>query len=247
MSNFTLHQVERVRVFEHAVEQIRSAIERGELKPDDRLPTEQELSAQLGVGRSSIREAIRVLESEGLIEVRRGAGTFIAHEAPRLLEQDTTITAWLSKRRDSLIQILQIREKIECLTAGLAAALVDESLTSKLSKIIREQEELVESGNDIDRFSQLDCDFHLSISAASGNEIADEIMQHIVPAFNESNKAVIFTGKRSRKIIDEHKSILEALLSGNAEDAEAFMEDHIRHVQAVILALEADNHQTPES
>ncbi len=225
-----------MRVFEHAVEQIRSAIERGELKAGDRLPPEQELSSQLGAGRSSIREAIRVLEAEGLIEVRRGAGTFITRR-PLAAEEESTVAAWLSQRKESLIQILQIRERIECLTVSLAASSADRALLAKLSGILEVQSTLVNSGNDIDRFSDLDCEFHLAISAASGNEIADEIMRHIVPAFNESNKAVIFAGKRSEDIIGEHACILQAIRQGDPVEAERCMGIHIRHAQKVIAGL----------
>lgn len=247
MSKITLNQVERVRVFEHAVEQIRSAIEQGELKPGDKLPTEQELCNKLGVGRSSIREAIRVLEAEGYIEVRRGSGTFIIQSRTSQPEQLNSIVAWLEKRKESLTQILQIRERIEGLTVYLAAATADDQLIARLATLLDEQSALVEKGDDIDHFSELDCQFHLTISEASGNDIAHEIMQHIIPAFNEGNKAVIFAGKRTQKILQEHEEILSALKEGDPEKAERSMRTHIGHVQGIIAKMQDDSVSDPST
>ena len=79
-----LKKVERIRVFDQAVVQLRAAILDGQYPPASRLPTEQELCDVLDVSRSTIREALRVLETEGLIEVRRGSGAYVAEKLNNL-------------------------------------------------------------------------------------------------------------------------------------------------------------------
>lgn len=97
-----LQPILKVRVFEQAVGQIRAAILSGQYKPGERLPTEADLSSVLGVGRSTVREAIRVLEAEGLVDSRRGAGTFVAQK-PGLAATRGEVLRWLSQREETVI------------------------------------------------------------------------------------------------------------------------------------------------
>jgi len=131
-----LQKVTRIRVFEGAVHQIRDAIMKGEFRSGERLPTEAELSSLFDVGRSTVREAIRVLEAEGLIDVRRGAGMFV-RERSFLGATHGEILRWLSKQEDSVLQIMEVRIGIEWLTASLAAGKCDDALVSSPRKKMR--------------------------------------------------------------------------------------------------------------
>jgi GntR family transcriptional repressor for pyruvate dehydrogenase complex len=234
MTKLELNQVRRVRVFEHAVNQIRAVIERGDLEPGDRLPTEQALSQDLDVSRSSIREALRVLEAEGLIEVRRGAGAFVAPRASWNASTRSAVEAWIGQREEALHQLLEVREYIEGLTARLAADSATDDLIEELRQIVQEQAACCPDEPDVDQIAGLDNRFHLRISAASGNDIADEIMNHVLPSFNESNKAVIFAGQRADDIVQEHQAIVEAIADRDGAAAERAMRAHIDQVQKVI-------------
>jgi GntR family transcriptional repressor for pyruvate dehydrogenase complex len=88
-----------VRLFEQAVDQIKELIMEGELQPGDKLPSETHLSRELDVSRSSIREALRALESQGIIEVRSGAGAYVTLQ-PFSFSSVREAVIWLSKRRD---------------------------------------------------------------------------------------------------------------------------------------------------
>jgi GntR family transcriptional repressor for pyruvate dehydrogenase complex len=241
MSKLELNQVRRVRVFEHAVNQIRAVIERGDLEPGDRLPTEQMLSQDLNVSRSSIREALRVLEAEGLIEVRRGSGAFVAPRTSWKSSTRSAIAAWIGQRQEALHQLLEVREYIEGLTARLAATSATDALIDKLRKIVQEQASSCPDEPDVDAIAELDNHFHLQISAASGNDIADEIMNHILPSFNQSNKAVIFAGQRAEDIVQEHRAIVEAIAARDGNAAERAMRAHITQVQRVIRNIQKES------
>lgn len=229
----TLKKVKRVRLFEQAVDQLQELILSGSYEPGDKLPTEQELCDLLGVSRSSVREAMRVLEAEGLINVRRGSGSYVSPPQDWATSRGEVLR-WLAQRQETVIQILQVRRSIEGLTAELTAeGGLSESLAGTLSDIVQEQEALMERDGDgeIDRLAKLDVKFHVTISEASGNDMAHEIVSHVIPAFSEANKALLWMSQGAKKAISEHRIILKAIQSGEPETAKAAMQDHIDRVR----------------
>lgn len=234
-----LKSVNRTRVFEQAVEQIRLLIRRGDIPPGDKLPTEQELSAALNMSRSSIREALRVLEAEGLIETRQGSGIFIPLNIPKTSVKD--VMNWLRQREESLVQILEVREYIEGLTASLAARNRSVELISELTTLLDQFSEIGKregsSINLIDDIANLNTSFHLAICKRAGNDIANEILLHILPSFTESNKAVLYTSQTLKTQIQEHSNILEAIRAGDEEKAEKVMRSHIARVKREIQQI----------
>jgi GntR family transcriptional repressor for pyruvate dehydrogenase complex len=238
MDDSGLKPVSRVRIFEQAVGQIRTAILSGQYQPGTRLPTEANLSLLLGIGRSTVREAIRVLESEGMVEVRRGAGTFVAGKPP-LAATRGEVLRWLSMREETVIQILEVRLGIEWLTVSLAAKNGTSELVQKLTGIIENQwEETRSSGGepDVDRLADLDIQFHVAISQASRNAIAHEIVTQILPAFSDANRAILWVGKRIEQSIREHEAILKGIARHSSSQAEKAMRGHIERVKDEICA-----------
>jgi GntR family transcriptional regulator, transcriptional repressor for pyruvate dehydrogenase complex len=235
-----------VRIFEQAVEQIQDLISTGALTGGQRLPPEQELSRQLGVSRSSVREALRVLESEGTVEIRRGSGTFIATR-PAQGNRRGEMKHFLEVREETLEQVLEVRESIEALAASLVASSASPEALADIRGIVEEQAALLnkwleaDDELDIDALARLDGLFHLAVSSASGNDIVHEIINHLIPAFNESNKAVLYLGKRAKKMEHEHHEILAALESRNAPAAEAAMREHIQQVKKEILEIQPNS------
>ena len=143
MSDVKFIKLTSFRIFEQIVDQIREPIVSGELQPGDKLPPEETLKKQFNVGRSSIREALRVLEFEGLVEVRRGSGTFVTNYSTQN-NRRIEVAQWLEQHEDKLRDLLQLREYLE----GLSAALVARSHTSEtidtLEKIINDTRTLIQ-------------------------------------------------------------------------------------------------------
>jgi len=237
----TFKKLEPKRIFEQVVHQIRELIVNGKLNPGDRLPPEQELEKKLNVSRSSIREALRVLEVEGFVEVRRGSGTYIASSTGKQRTKGE-IATWLEQREELLVQVLEVREYLE----GLAAALCAENATDEelagirtllanMGKIVPEN--VAGREIDINRMVELDSKFHLAISQASGNDVSNEIISQIIPAFQEGNKAVIYVSDQVDATLRDHQAILAGIEARNPKAAEEAMRTHIARVRRLIQTI----------
>jgi GntR family transcriptional repressor for pyruvate dehydrogenase complex len=236
MNEPNLRQVKPVRLFDQVVEQLQAGIVEGTWQPGDRLPSEAELGAAYGVSRSVVREALRALESKGLIEVRSGAGAFVAspHASFRAASE---AMQWLATQRDSLRQLLQVRESVEGLTASLAASSLPQAVLAELQDIVRQQRLLARSHSNLDGQVELDVRFHTLIAQAGGNAIAEEIIGHIVPAFCDSNRAVLYLKANMNQTLQEHQAIVDALAAGDALRAEQAMRAHVARVRSDIESL----------
>lgn len=228
-----LKKLKPMRIFEQVVQQIRDLIKNGELQPGDKLPTEQELEQQLSVSRSSVREALRVLEFEGLVEVRRGSGTYVSNtQEPKTKGE---LAHWLIEQEEMLLDVLEVRGNLEGLNASLSALRANEDELGRLATIIAEMEELKKGSlkdcSILDEMVRLDSHFHLTISEISGNSISKEIISQIIPAFQEGNKAVIYVSEEIDKTIRDHKRILAAIKAKDPKKAEKNMRDHITRVR----------------
>jgi GntR family transcriptional regulator, transcriptional repressor for pyruvate dehydrogenase complex len=242
ISNINLQQAKPVRLFEQAVEQIRELIQLGHLKPGDKLPSESALSQMLSISRSSVREALRALESRGLIQVRPGAGACISEDA-LVLNSITDAIMRLLKRKDLVLQILEARIALECLAVSQAALNTTPAEIAELEDILNCQKAIIKSGDHLDRMAelaQLDIDFHVAISKASGNEIVQEIIRELVSLYFEDDKSILFVEKAYR-LVDEHRLILSALTRSDPDGAKVAMENHIRRVMQEILEINQIN------
>ncbi len=239
MGELQLHQVKPVRLFEQVVGQLQTLIIEGQLQPGDKLPSEAELSAKHGVSRSVVREALRILESKGLIEVKSGTGAFVASPQASFSAASEAIE-WLVNRRDSLLHLLQVRESVEGLTASLAASLAPAHVLQELEQVVQRQRELARSPANLDKQIELDVRFHTLIAKSSGNAIAEEIVARIVPAFCESNRAVLYLSHGNmKKTLQEHHQILQALAARDPAKAEAVIRAHIARVRGEIEKLQS--------
>lgn len=231
-----LEKVEPVRIFEQAVAQLRELILTGQVLPGERLPAEKILREKLNVGRSTVREALRILEAEGLVEVRRGKGTFVV-EKPFFIQPRAEVMRWLESQLEAIEEVLQVRDCIEPRAASLAAEKQDLMRIAEIRKIVAEQNELLKAFRDgvdlnFDRLALLDSAFHIAIAHASGNHLFLEVLSHILPAFNQSNRAALYVTGRWENIESEHLKILQAIEAGDAAGAELAMRQHIQQVES---------------
>ena len=156
---------------EEVAEQLRTAITNGNYKADEQLPTEPELMKQFGVGRSSVREAIRILANSGLLRVQQGVGTFI--EAP------AGITEPFHQRlkRAEAPDLDEVRQLLEMKIAEKAAANRTNDDLKKIKAALDKRTAMAHGAGSLEDCVMADIDFHMSIAEAAGNPILTDLYQ----------------------------------------------------------------------
>lgn len=209
-----LPPIDRAR---QVTEALASYIDRANLKAGDRLPAERELMAALAVGRSTIREAIRHFQALGVIESRKGSGTY-------LLKPITTATVHMplsfdaAHLRDVLLQTLEVRRGIEC-EAGMRAALrrTPEDLVIIEEKLIEMERVHLLKGT----AGEEDLAFHLSIYDATHNPLFRQILEQMREAFERFWEKPFNRPDFAKRSFPFHRTLFDAIVARDPEAARA--------------------------
>ena len=219
------------KVYQVIFDKIKEAFLNGELKPGDKLPPERELASHYNVSRTSIREALRVLEINGIIEARQGGGTYIrSSETQSLIEK---LSAIIFKVDDNFIfEMLEVRLVIESECAFLAA---QRATSVDLEKIRICLDEMAKAGNDEELGLLADMKFHECVAHASRNSIFAALIQTL----SEQLRDTIRTTRNHRFVrvgnfedtLNEHKEIFLAIALNDAQKAKQLMKEHITRIR----------------
>lgn len=166
------------KIYESIIDSIKSDIISGKLSSGDKLPPERDLAKQLGVSRTSIREALRTLEILGVTESIQGSGNFIAGNYTKSLTESMSMM-FLLQQFDSL-QISQLREALEIKAALLAVDNITEDQIKRLEEIVKEMSITAEEAKNV----SLDIELHYTIAAASKNNIILQILNILEELIN---------------------------------------------------------------
>lgn len=222
-----LRPMARPRLYEQVLERLRDYVSDGRLGVGDRLPPERELAQRLGVSRASVKQAIVVLEVQGLVEVRHGGGTYLLRESLEIEPVEELV-----ERKRRLPDVLDAREGMETKLAELAAqrrtdedmAEIDAALAAMRAEI-----EDGEIGQDGDRR------FHAAVTAAAHSALLAEFMRTIAAEIAESRNESLRQPRRPLKSLAQHERIAEAIRNGDAKAAASAMARHLRTVSRVRL------------
>lgn len=236
MADQHFKHIKNIRLSDQAVEQIQALIVNGRFEPGSKLPSESELVASLQVSRSSIREAMRMLESRGVVQVRSGSGAYVADE-PFSFHAMGEAIEWLVMRKESLVQLLEVREVLEGFATNLLAARITDDILEKLRMNIEQQKDASHNSPDADSLSDIGLEFHKIIARASGNQFADSFIQSIVTRLSCSNRAIVYVHGGSEASTHEHTQILAALRDKNPALAEKEMRNHLSRVRQDLVNL----------
>jgi len=221
---------------EKVIEQIRDAISRGDFKLGDKLPSENELGEAFGVSRTSIREAIKVLAGQGVIEVRRGVGAFVT--SIRMDDHKAMLEEAIYQHREQLLELFQIRRILEEEVAGQAAQRATSEDIDKLSNIIEAANTAAqEPGLHYSELNRLNAAFHFALLEITRNQTLKHIMNSLIDILTESREITLKLPGRYSVSVAEHKDILNAIAEGNIEQAKIAMRDHLENVEKTIKRL----------
>ncbi len=224
-----LSVVTRQGVHEGIVSQLRQLVTGGQFKPGDRLPSEREVSEKLRVSRASVREAIRALESLGLVEIRIGAGTYVASPAHTLLSPLASVTL---QQRDVLLDIFEARKTIEPEIAAFAARRAGPEEIERMDEILAEQERQIASG---ETGVEADTAFHALLAQAAKNKVFLKLNEAIVGSLYEARERSLTIGGRPVRSLQGHREILRAIRARDAAGARKAMLVHLRAIAENVL------------
>jgi GntR family transcriptional repressor for pyruvate dehydrogenase complex len=226
-----LKAIKKTRIYEEVVGQLRQLIEEGRLRAGDRLPSERELAETFRVSRASVREAIKTLESEGLVASRAGSGTFITAVDVEALIQP--LASSLSRGKDALLDLFEMRRLVEPSIAALAAERATPADILRLKEILDEQAQQISRGASA---VESDAAFHFAIGQATHNAALQRLVAAIVDILKPAREQSLQTAGRAHKSLASHREILGAIERHDADMARQAMQRHIEAVERNVLA-----------
>jgi len=224
-----IQPIKKTRIAEEIADRIRVLILDGTLPPDRPLPAERLLAARFGVSRGSIRDALRLLETIGLLETRHGQGTF-----PRELDVNRLVAplaSILAYRRDLRDELLDVRRMFEPAVARVAATRVTEEDLADLQRILDTQRRKLKAGASA---IVEDTAFHAVLARATRNRVVMRIMETLNDLLIESRKRTLRQKGRPERSIQGHEAVVAALRRRDPDGAARAMHMHIDQIAELL-------------
>lgn len=228
-------EVQQGKAYERVIRYIKSEILKGELRQGEKLPPERELAEQLGVGRNSVREALRTLSLMGFITSTQGAGNFVSCDIEKNLAESTQMMMMLGAT--DYRQVSELRQGLESQTVMLAAERITPLQLSELEEIVWQ----LRDEQNLEKSALLDKRLHYMIGEAAGNQLIMVIlraMSETVDGFISHMREKMMQDPVYRKRLqDSHQGIVLALQDRNAAEAVRMMREHFRVVDSALTDL----------
>lgn len=221
-----------IRPYEQIVRQIQAAIRDNALSEGDRLPTERELAETFGVSRSVVREAIKVLSAQGLVEARQGSGLYVRNRPIESVSRAIVLS--VSPDLMSVDLLFEFRRLLEVDAARLAAVRATPEQVDALERALNAYQPAPDGSPDWERFAPVDNAIHAQIAEAAGNpylavmvESVRELMQDIVPLIAGHPGSI-------EEAMRHHRRILDAIAAHDSSLAAEEMDAHVRYTAGVV-------------
>ncbi len=222
----------RARVYRVVVQDLQDRIQRGEWLPGERLPSISQLARDLQVGTGSVREALRSLQSIGLVKILHGSGVYVTASLP---------TTELSSHfrvvgENQIIALAETRRILEPELAALAAERGTDPELKSIDDLAREMEAQARRGSG---FAELDVEFHRKIALAARNPILSRTIEGVSNLFLESRRRVLMEPRVVDRAVRYHLLIADALRARNPAQARLLMQAHMGDMLNDVLTAEA--------
>lgn len=209
---------------------IEQLITENHFKSGDKLPNELELSKELGIGRSTLREAIKILVSRNVLEIRRGSGTFVCEDVG--IADDPLGFRFIKDKKALLLDLCDIRMMLEPQLAALAAEHADSRQIEEIQMLCNEVAALIDSGED---YGAKDIQFHLKIASSTGNQVVPKLIPIIDQAIDMYVGATNHSMAGRAKIT--HQAVADGIRNRDKKAAFEAMQRHIKDNKETILEL----------
>ena len=215
------------------VTELRRRILDGDLAPGTQLPSERAMVEQTGLSRATVREALRILEVDGLISTRpgRGGGSEVRRSDGR--EVSHHLDVFIRSNRIRLDALLEARETIEPALAALAAGRRTDAQARNLEAI---NDRMRDSIDELPRYLEANLDWHLAVAHASGNELLTAFMEAVSRSVHAANAEPAFNSDEVRQTaLRAHERVTEAIVAADAEAAYRRMSRHVHGFAGAVL------------
>ncbi|NWF53507.1 MAG: FadR family transcriptional regulator [Syntrophaceae bacterium] len=209
-------------LIEKTCESLTDLVLAGKLGTGDYLPPESEIAERLGVGRSTVREAVKVLESKGLVRRLHGKGIQIVDESRKAASE--MLQLMLRREKSSVGELLEVRRLIEMKMASLAAGRATAKDLSDLRKILKKMQS---TGTTTAEDVETDLTFHEAVAKATQNNILRLVFESIRPLLLETILTCLNVAPKNELSKAYHKKILEAIEARDPQGAAAAVGEHL--------------------
>lgn len=232
------------KAYEKVIDYIQGEILKGDLKRGEKLPPERELAELLGVGRNSVREAMRTLSLMGFISSTQGAGNFVSCNLEKNLAESTRMMMMLNET--DYRQISELRQGLESQAILLAAERIAQAQLSRLEQIAWEMR-----GAGMELSVALDKELHGIIGEVSGNRLIMVILRALAETIDsfidDMHRRIMSNEDLGKRLLDAHQGIVLALVDRNGPEAVRMMREHFRVVDEAIFSLVLNQDGTPKT
>ncbi|MGY0057568.1 FadR/GntR family transcriptional regulator [Streptomyces sp. LZ34] len=211
---------------------LRDMLREGRWEPGERLPNEVRLAAELGVGRSSVREAVRLLARDGLLDVRHGSGTFVTRTEPEQAGAAGEPDLRHLLRRARLLEVYEVRRALEVEAARLAARRTRPEDVARLAADLKRRQEAAGAGPAA--FVDADLEFHRTVVELSGNAVLLGLFTSVLPVLREALVEMVTYETGLPDLSCAHADLLDALARGDATAAIAATTRHLESVMTLV-------------
>jgi GntR family transcriptional regulator, transcriptional repressor for pyruvate dehydrogenase complex len=223
--------------------QIMDLVANGDLLPGQKLPSERELCVRFGVGRSSLREALRCLAIVGVLETRVGEGTFLATSGAKFMGK---VFEWrvVTEKKKDVENLMNVRLALESETVANAVLYARDEQIAELDAMVEKMRSSVENPEE---FAMHDLNFHLGIAKASNNDLIYDLLTIIRSQLFRLMKMRAPWPHGHLVSFSEHRQIMDAIRARDVESATALMREHIRKglLRYQRISAAAENEQIP--
>ena len=220
-----MEPIVRVPIVSQVEERIRELIDSKKYTEGMKLPTENELCQSMNVGRGTVREALRLLQAKGLVEIKPGRGAFVAEDKT----VDTNPVVWLVQNEKELRDAIEVRNALEPVAARKMAETASEAALRRLKKIHADFLAAVKAGDTV-QIAELDELFHGLIVRESGNQLLNEINVHLIQGMHTFRNKTFTVPENVRNAVEPHTRILNAITGRDGNAAEQEMRKHLKMV-----------------
>jgi GntR family transcriptional regulator, transcriptional repressor for pyruvate dehydrogenase complex len=225
-----LPPIQRTPLYKQVLDRIQGLVDAGAIAPGDQLPAERDLAGQLGVSRTSLRQALTALEAVGMVEIRHGAGAYLVATEPEQVVQSLAVT--LAEQNKRLPEAMEARMALERFIAGLAAGRrTATDLKRARRALVRMEKEIADGGLG----TSGDAEFHQALWSAAHNAVLQQLLEGLREHIARIREESLSQEQRPQRSLAAHWRILEAVEQGDAAAAVAAMDAHLWEVADTLL------------